>query len=198
MRILDTEIAGPLIIEPGVHRDSRGLFCETWQLERYRELGIDLPFVQDNVSVSHQGTLRGLHFQSPHPQGKLVYVLGGEIFDVAVDLREGSPTLGRWVSIELSSPGLRQFWIPPGFAHGFCVTSRTAIVAYKCTACYEPSAQHVLAWDDPELAIPWPVRQPLLSEKDRQAPRLKELPSEVFRLTDLAADRCHHASEVLP
>jgi dTDP-4-dehydrorhamnose 3,5-epimerase len=186
MKVRATEIAGPLILEPRWHRDPRGMLCETWHHERYLQAGLTLPFVQDNLSISQQGTLRGLHFQNPHPQGKLVYVLGGEIFDVAVDLREGSATFGRWVSVKLSSPELRQFWVPPGFAHGFCVTSRTAIVAYKCTARYEPSAQHALAWDDPELGILWPVRQPLLSEQDRQAPRLKELTPGVFRFEGLA------------
>jgi dTDP-4-dehydrorhamnose 3,5-epimerase len=170
-----TEIPGVILVEPQVHGDERGFFLETWHAERYREAGIAAAFVQDNHSYSRRGILRGLHAQSPHPQGKLVRVIEGEIFDVAADVRLGSPTYGRWVGFALSAKNFRQLWVPPGLAHGFCVTSEVAQVEYKCTDFYRPEAEFSLAWDDPDLAIDWPIRDPILSEKDRRAPRLREL-----------------------
>ncbi len=175
MKATKLELSGPLLIEPRVHRDERGFFCETWHEARYREAGLPAAFVQDNLSFSRRGALRGLHFQQPRPQGKLVYVLQGEVFDVAVDVRKDSSTFGRWVSVLLSAANSRQLYVPEGFAHGFCVTSTTALVAYKCTALYEPAGQRTIAWNDPDLAISWPVRQPLLSPQDRQAPWFREI-----------------------
>lgn len=180
MKVSKTALQGALVIEPDVFGDDRGFFMESWNRRRYQELGIDVDFVQDNVSFSVQGTLRGLHCQTPHSQGKLVQVLVGEVFDVAVDIRQDSPTFGRWVGISLSAGNRRQFYIPPGFAHGFCVTSENALFAYKCTDYYEPAAELAVAWNDPDLAIGWPVRAPLLSPKDQSAPRLKNVPPEVL------------------
>jgi dTDP-4-dehydrorhamnose 3,5-epimerase len=180
MKIHPTEIAGPLIIEPDVFGDARGFFLETWNQTRYSAAGVPAQFVQDNLSFSRRGTLRGLHFQNPHPQGKLVYVLQGEVFDVAVDLRIDSPTFGRWVGVTLSAENKRQFWVPAGFAHGFCVTSETALFAYKCTAAYNPQTDRGLRWNDPQLAIAWPVEDPMLSAKDQQAPLLAEIPRELL------------------
>ncbi len=148
---------------------------ETWHHQRYAEAGLDAIFVQDNLSRSCRGTLRGLHYQDPSPQGKLVSVLEGEVFDVAVDIRPASPTFGRWVSFYLSSDNHRQLYVPPGFAHGFCVTSESALFSYKCTDFYNPAAEGGIAWNDPDLAIHWPVNDPLLSPRDRQAPRLRDL-----------------------
>ena len=182
MNILPTEISGPLIVEPDVFGDARGFFLETWNHRRYSELGLPDQFVQDNLSFSRRGTLRGLHFQNPNPQGKLVFVLAGEVFDVAVDVRTDSPTFGRWVGVTLSAENKRQFWVPAGFAHGFCVTSETALFAYKCTDFYNPQSDGGVRWNDPELAIAWPVAEPILSGKDAQAPLLKDVPREkLFR-----------------
>lgn len=178
MNILPTELPGVVIIEPRVFNDPRGYFLETFHQERYVAAGLPGEFLQDNLSFSRRGTLRGLHYQNPRPQGKLVSVLAGEVFDVAVDIRAGSPTFGRWTSVVLSADNKRQFYIPPGFAHGFCVTSETAIFAYKCTTGYYPAGDGSIRWDDPALGIPWPVSEPLLSEKDRQAPLLREVPRE--------------------
>jgi dTDP-4-dehydrorhamnose 3,5-epimerase len=175
MNVQKLELDGLLLIEPAIHRDERGYFCETWHAERYREVGLPTSFAQDNLSWSRRDTLRGLHFQRPRPQAKLVYVLVGEIYDVAVDIRPSSPTFGRWLRVTLSAANAPQLYVPEGFAHGFCVTSDEALVAYKCTAPYERSAQHVFAWNDPDLAIDWPVREPLVSPQDRQAPRLAEV-----------------------
>lgn len=180
MKIQDTALSGALIIEPKVFGDSRGYFLETYNQDRYREAGIDLDFVQDNLSFSRKGTLRGLHFQNPRSQGKLVYVLEGEVFDVAVDIRGDSPTFGRWVGVTLSSENKRQFYVPPGFAHGFCVTSETALFAYKCTDLYAPECEAAILWCDEEIGIDWPIPEPLLSEKDKAAPRLKDIPPERF------------------
>lgn len=182
MRVETTPLAGVLVLEPRVFRDARGFFAETWREERYAELGIAGPFVQDNLSFSRRGVLRGLHFQNPSPQGKLVGVLQGEIFDVAVDLRLGSPTFGHWVGRVLGAEPMRQMWVPEGFAHGFLVLSETALVSYKCTRAYAPQHEHGLRWDDPQLGIKWPLAEPILSEKDAAAPRLAEIPPEqLFR-----------------
>jgi len=161
-----------------VYGDARGFFMETWHQQRYAAAGLPASFVQDNLSWSKKGTLRGLHFQHPHAQGKLVFVLQGEVFDVAVDIRNGSPTFGQWVGVTLSADNKRQLFLPAGFAHGFCVTSETALFAYKCTDFYHPQAEGGVIWDDPGLGIEWPIDTPLLSAKDRSYPRLTELPPE--------------------
>ncbi len=179
MKVIETEIPGVLIIEPQVFGDARGYFIELYRSNRYAELGIP-PLVQDNLSFSRHGVLRGLHLQHPHAQGKLVQVLAGEVFDVAVDVRRGSPSFGRWVGTSLSGETGRQFWIPPGFAHGFLVTGEHALLMYKNTDYYCPQTEYSLCWDDPDLAIAWPLNGlvPELSAKDREAPRLRELPAE--------------------
>lgn len=172
LRFVRTEIPGVLLVEPHVHRDPRGFFLETFHADRYREGGIDAVFVQDNHSYSQRDTLRGLHAQHPRAQGKLVRVIEGEIWDVAVDARRGSPTFGRHVGAVLSAENFRQLWVPPGLLHGFAVTSDVAQVEYKCTAIYRPEDEFSVAWNDPELAIPWPVAAPLLSARDAAAPPL--------------------------
>lgn len=163
------------IITPDVYADERGFFLETYSERKYRDAGIPGPFVQDNHSRSCRGTLRGLHFQRPNPQGKLVYVAHGTVWDVAVDIRPGSPTLGRWFGLELSDAAPRQIYIPPGFAHGFSVLSESADFAYKCTEYYSPADEHTLLWSDPDLAIDWKVSDPLVSPKDRAGVRLRDL-----------------------
>ncbi|RMG87623.1 MAG: dTDP-4-dehydrorhamnose 3,5-epimerase [Candidatus Dadabacteria bacterium] len=178
MRVVETELPGVLLVEPRVFGDERGYFLETYQARRYAEAGIPGPFVQDNLSFSRRGVLRGLHYQHPHGQGKLVWVLQGEVFDVAVDIRRGSPFFGRWVGVRLSAENKRQLWIPPGFAHGFCVVSETALFAYKCTDYYAPEAEGTVRWDDPALAIDWPVADPVVSAKDAAGLRLAEIPPE--------------------
>jgi dTDP-4-dehydrorhamnose 3,5-epimerase len=183
LRFVRTEIAGVLIVEPHVHRDDRGFFLETYQAEKYRAGGIDAVFVQDNHSYSQRDTLRGLHAQHPRAQGKLVRAIQGEIWDVAVDARRGSPTFGRHVGAVLSAENFRQLWVPPGLLHGFVVTSDIAQVEYKCTDVYRPEDEFSVAWNDPELAIPWPVATPLLSARDARAPRLSQVGS---RLLDFA------------
>ncbi len=175
MKFVRTALPEVVVVEPDVHRDGRGFFLETWHAKKYREGGIDAAFVQDNHSRSARGTLRGLHAQRLRPQGKLVRVLAGEVFDVAVDVRRGSPTFLRWVGMCLSAENARQCWVPPGFAHGFCVTSETADVEYKCTDFYDPADELRIAWDDPEIGIEWPVRDPVLSDKDRTAKRVRDL-----------------------
>jgi dTDP-4-dehydrorhamnose 3,5-epimerase len=175
MRVIETELPGVLVVEPKVFGDARGWFTETYSVERYRAAGIALPFVQDNLSRSSRGILRGLHLQSPHAQGKLVWVPEGSVFDVAVDVRVGSPTFGRWFGAELSSDNHRQLWIPPGFAHGFMVTSEHCLFAYKCTALYVPEAEIGVAWDDPAIGIRWPLAEPVLSPKDRSNLPLAEI-----------------------
>jgi dTDP-4-dehydrorhamnose 3,5-epimerase len=172
VRVVPTAVPEVVVIEPDVHVDGRGFFLESYHADRYREHGIVDPFVQDNHSRSLAGTLRGLHLQIRHPQGKLVRVIEGEIFDVAVDVRRGSPTFGRWVGVTLSAANFRQCYIPAGFAHGFCVVSAVAQVEYKCTDRYDPSAEIGVAWNDPALAITWPTGEPLLSARDRQLPAL--------------------------
>ena len=178
MKVCPTGLLGMCLIEPQLFSDSRGFFMETWQAERYRKAHIPGPFVQDNYSYSTQGVLRGLHYQLTHSQGKLVYVLQGEVFDVAVDIRRGSPTFGRWLGEILSGDNHRQLYIPPGFAHGFCVLSEAAHFLYKCTDFYVSEDEYGLRWDDPALSIAWPVSDPLLSEKDRHYPTLDTVPQE--------------------
>ena len=170
-----TPLPGVLVVKPAVYRDGRGFFLETWHLGRYAATGIPGKFVQDNVSHSVRGVLRGLHFQYPNPQGKLVYVLDGEIFDVAVDVRAGSPTFAQWFGMTLSGESGRQLWIPEGFAHGFCVLSDTATVAYKCTDFYDPASEHCVRHDDSVIGIEWPLRNPVLSARDRKAPGLDDI-----------------------
>lgn len=166
-----------MVIEPAVFGDARGFFMESWNKVRYTEAGIPADFVQDNISLSQCGVLRGLHFQNPNAQGKLVYVLQGEVFDVVVDIRAGSPTFGRWVGQTLSGENKRQIYVPSGFAHGFCVVSEQALFAYKCTDTYNPAAEGSVRWDDPEIGIQWPVSAPSLSAKDQAAPLLSEWPT---------------------
>ena len=164
-----------ILVKPDVWSDERGYFLETYHLEKYRENGISETFVQDNQSFSKRNVLRGLHAQLRHPQGKLVRVVVGEIFDVAVDIRPGSPTFRKSVCAVLSEDNQHQLWVPPGFAHGFCVLSETAYMQYKCTTLYRPDDEITIAWNDPELGIGWPVENPILNEKDRTAPRLAEI-----------------------
>ena len=175
MRVTENSLPGVLLIEPVVHRDGRGFFIETYHADRYREHGIAAPFVQDNHSRSIQGTLRGLHLQVQRPQGKLIHVIEGEIFDVAVDVRRGSPAFGRWVSVDLTADNFRQVYVPPGFAHGFYVVSPIAQVEYKCTDLYDPASEIGIAWNDPALNIPWPVKEPVLSSRDARHPTLAML-----------------------
>ena len=175
MNIIKTKLSDCIIIEPKVYGDDRGFFLETFQAERYATVGITLPFVQDNHSRSSKGVLRGLHFQKTKPQGKLVRVVRGEVYDVAVDIRLGSPTYGRWEAVVLSEDNKKQFWVPPGFAHGFMVISDFADFEYKCTDYYDPTDEGSLLWNDPDLNIPWPIKSPLLSEKDALAPLLANL-----------------------
>jgi len=178
MKVTKTPLPGVLLIEPVLFRDSRGHFMESWHRERYRDAGLPDDFVQDNVSCSPRGVLRGLHFQQPHPQGKLVCVLHGAVFDVVVDVRVGSPTFGSWTGYVLSEENCRQLFVPPGLAHGFVVTSDLALFSYKCTEYYCPSAEITLLWNDPDLAIGWPVDTPKVSVKDQAGIRLRDLPEE--------------------
>lgn len=178
MKFTETEIPGVILVEPTVHRDERGWFFESYRAERYKGGGIEVDFVQDNHSRSSRGTLRGLHAQRVRPQDKLVRVLSGEIYDVAVDVRRGSPTFGRYVGAVLSSENFRQLFIPVGFVHGFVVTSEIAEVEYKCSDYYDPTGELSVVWNDPQIAIPWPIEQPLLSPKDAAAPRLADIDPE--------------------
>ena len=170
MRVTETDLPGVLIIEPSVHGDHRGFFLESWHRDRYAEHGIDLPFVQDNHSKSGKGILRGLHAQlGANAQGKLIRVVSGAVYDAAVDIRVGSPTFGRYAATELTAENHIQLWVPPGFAHGFCVLSEAAEVEYQCTEFYDPTAELSIKWDDPAIGIPWPITDPVLSDKDRGA-----------------------------
>jgi dTDP-4-dehydrorhamnose 3,5-epimerase len=178
MNIIRCELDGLLTIEPKVFGDARGFFMETWNQRRYRDAGLQTNFVQDNISVSRRGALRGLHFQNPAPQGKLVCVLQGEVFDVAVDLRRSSPTFGKWHGLRLSAENKRQFYVPAGFAHGFLVLSETAMFHYKCTEFYSPKDEMTIRWDDPAVGIQWPVQHPTLSDKDAKGLLLKDLPPD--------------------
>jgi len=179
MKVIETNLSGVLIIEPKVFGDARGFFQETFQAERYREAGIEHDFVQDNHSRSQKGVLRGLHFQIAKPQGKLVSCSQGGVFDVVVDIDPLSATFGQYVGIELTEDNHRQIWIPPGYAHGFCVLTDKADFQYKCTGYYNPSDEGGLIWNDPDVAIEWPIDQPLLSDKDVKLPTLKELANKV-------------------
>lgn len=175
MKFLPTELPDVIVVEPDVFRDARGFFLETYHVQKYRDGGITPTFVQDNHSRSVRGTLRGLHAQLDHPQGKLVRVLQGEIFDVAVDVRRGSPTFGRWMAVTLSAENFRQCYIPVGFVHGFCVTSEIAEVEYKVTDIYDPTGEITVIWNDTALGIPWPIADPVLSAKDARGLTLAEL-----------------------
>ena len=169
MKFVETPLKDVFLLEPSVFGDQRGFFMETWNIETFSQAGFDLKFVQDNHSRSAQGILRGLHYQTEHTQGKLVHVTSGEVFDVAVDLRRNSPTLGQWYGVTLSAENHRMLWVPPGFAHGFYVTSDYADFLYKCTDVYHPASEKTLAWNDPTLGIEWPVptgEEPKLSSKD--------------------------------
>jgi dTDP-4-dehydrorhamnose 3,5-epimerase len=178
MQMIKTSLPGVLIIEPKVFQDSRGFFMEIYHQERYKEIGIDDVFVQDNFSHSNQNVLRGLHYQLKHPQAKLVHVIKGTIFDVVVDIRQGSPWFGQWIGKELSEFNGRQIYVPKGFAHGFCVLSETADVLYKCSDIYRPDDERGIHWSDPEIGIQWPVDNPLLSEKDSKFLRLDSVGPE--------------------
>ncbi|MBI5691631.1 MAG: dTDP-4-dehydrorhamnose 3,5-epimerase [Verrucomicrobia bacterium] len=178
MNVLRCDLDGPLVIEPKVFGDPRGFFVESFNRERYRAAGISHEFVQDNFSFSCRHTLRGMHAQNPSPQGKLVSVWQGEVWDVVVDIRKSSPTFGRWHGVTLSAENKRQFWVPPGFAHGFVVLSENALFHYKCTDLYAPKDEIGFRWDDPEVGIQWPVSTPLLSKRDAAAPLLRDLPRD--------------------
>lgn len=178
MKIIKTDLPGCVVIEPAVHGDARGFFYESFNAQKFADAGLDLKFVQTNVSRSAQGVLRGLHYQWPNPQGKLVSVLEGEVYDVAVDIRAGSPTFGRWAAAILSADNKRHFWIPEGFAHGFAVLSDGATFMYQCTAAYERAADAGIRWNDADVAVDWPLAEPLLSDKDQRAPFLAAVPRE--------------------
>ncbi len=178
MNIEDTALPGVKLVTPAVFGDSRGYFLETWQKQRYAEAGLPPNFVQDNTSKSERGVLRGLHLQNPHAQGKLVWAPVGAVYDVAVDVRVGSPHFGKWVAAELSEANHRQLYIPPGFAHGFCVLSEVAVFCYKCTDYYQRESEFGIAFDDPDIGIPWPTSAPTLSDKDRNWPRLRDAPRD--------------------
>ncbi|HDX0899098.1 MULTISPECIES: dTDP-4-dehydrorhamnose 3,5-epimerase [Stenotrophomonas] len=175
MRVIETSLAGCKVIEPNVFGDARGFFFETWNADRFAEAGLERGFVQSNVSSSSRGVLRGLHYQWPRPQGKLISVLQGEVYDVAVDIRRGSPTFGRWEAVVLSAENKRQFWIPEGFAHGFAVLSETALFNYLCTDVYVKEADAGIRWNDADIAVDWPIGAPMLSAKDESAPFLKDI-----------------------
>jgi dTDP-4-dehydrorhamnose 3,5-epimerase len=175
VNVIETEVPGVLIVEPDVYRDPRGFFLETWAVNKYRDAGIDVSFVQDNHSRSVRGTLRGLHAQVPRAQAKLLRAVVGEVFDVAVDIRRGSPTFGKWVGVTLSAENHRQIFIPGGFAHGFCVTSDVAEVEYKCSELYLPEDEITLQWNEPTVGVKWPLAEPLLSKRDLAGKTLAEL-----------------------
>lgn len=185
MKSTDLRIPGLKLLEPAVHRDERGAFFEAWNRARYAAIGIDVEMVQSNVSVSQYGVLRGLHHQWPRPQGKLVWVQSGEVWDVAVDIRRGSPSFGRSEAVTLSAENGRQLWLPPGFAHGFVVLSEQATFCYLCTEVYDREGDASIRWDDPDLAIDWPIARPSLSPKDASAPLLASI--DPSRLPDLSA-----------
>jgi dTDP-4-dehydrorhamnose 3,5-epimerase len=177
MQIVETSLAGVLLIKPRVFGDPRGFFVETYSARRYADAGIAAPFVQDNLSRSQRGVLRGLHLQHPFGQGKLVSVPEGEVFDVVVDVRVGSPTFGRWFGATLSGENQHQVYVPPGFAHGFCALRDDTLFSYKCTELYHPETELGVRWDDPDIGITWPLDAPALSKKDLQYPRLREIPA---------------------
>ena len=174
MKVKETSLPGVLLLEPKVFADARGFFLETYNASRFREIGIEETFVQDNHSRSARGVVRGLHYQQPRPQGKLVRCSRGTLFDVAVDIRRGSPHFGKWFGAELSEENMHMLWIPGGFAHGFCALTEFADLMYKCTELYDPTADRAIAWNDPQIGIEWPVENPVLSQKDAAAPMLKD------------------------
>lgn len=176
MKVIHTSLPEALIIEPDVFGDSRGFFFESYHKDKFGQLGVHADFVQTNVSRSARGVLRGLHYQWPHPQGKLVSVLEGEVYDVAVDIRRGSATFGRWTGVVLSAENHRHFWVPEGYAHGFCVLSESALFSYQCTALYNPAVDRAICWNDASIGIDWPISSPLLSDKDARAPLLADVP----------------------
>jgi dTDP-4-dehydrorhamnose 3,5-epimerase len=178
MKVIQTSLPGAIVIEPQVFGDARGFFYESYNQAKYTDAGVTSKFVQSNVSRSSKGVLRGLHYQWPNPQGKLVSVLEGEVYDVAVDIRRGSPTFGQWAGVMLSADNHRHFWIPEGFAHGFCVVSDYATFSYQCTALYDAKADAGVRWNDAALGIDWPISAPQLSEKDLKAPLLADVPAE--------------------
>jgi len=178
VKIVKTPLDGCVVIEPAVHGDARGYFYESFNAQKFADMGLDLRFVQTNVSRSARGVLRGLHYQWPKPQGKLVSVVEGEVYDVAVDIRSGSPTFGRWTAAILSAENKRHFWVPEGFAHGFVVLSADATFVYQCTALYDRDADAGIRWNDGEIAVDWPVAEPLLSDKDQRAPFLADIARE--------------------
>jgi dTDP-4-dehydrorhamnose 3,5-epimerase len=182
MKLIETDLPGCFVIEPQVFGDARGFFYESFNAEKYKKAGLDLRFVQTNVSRSAHGVVRGLHYQWPNPQGKLVSALEGEVYDVAVDIRRGSPTFGRWAATVLSAENKRHFWIPEGFAHGFAVLSDFATFSYQCTTLYDGAADAAIRWNDGDIAIDWPLSVPQLSDKDAKAPFL----------ADIAADKLPH------
>ncbi len=183
MKLVATPLPEVLLVEPEAHRDARGFFLEVFHAGKFADQGLTVSFVQDNHSLSSRGTLRGLHLQTEDPQGKLVRCVEGEVFDVAVDVRPGSPSFARWHGATLSAENQLQLWIPPGFAHGFCVVSERAQVEYKCTTLYRPGADLSILWNDPEIGIVWPLAEPLLSPKDAAAPRLAEVAGRLPRFT---------------
>jgi dTDP-4-dehydrorhamnose 3,5-epimerase len=178
MKVIETALPGAVVLEPKVFGDERGFFYESYNRDSYYAAGISVDFIQSNVSRSARGVLRGLHYQWPNPQGKLVSVLEGEVYDVAVDIRRGSPTFGRWAGVMLTADNHRHFWIPEGFAHGFCVLSEFATFAYQCTALYDAKADAGIRWNDANIGIDWPLSEPLLSDKDSKTPLLKDVPSD--------------------
>lgn len=175
MKIVETSLPGCVVVEPAVFGDDRGFFYEAWNAERFGKHGLPTQFVQSNVSSSTRDVLRGLHYQWPNPQGKLVSVLEGEVYDVAVDIRRGSPHFGRWTAVALSAENKRQLWIPEGFAHGFAVLSERAIFSYLCTAGYDKTSDAGIRWDDARIGIDWPIHEPVLSDKDARAPFLEDV-----------------------
>lgn len=188
MKVTELELQGVLLIEPRVFRDERGSFVESWNAGRFAAAGVEIEFVQDNVSWSRRGVIRGLHYQHPQGQAKLTSVLQGEVWDVVVDIRRGSPKFGRWTAVALSGDNQRQLFVPEGYAHGFAVTSEEAIFTYKCSRYYDPACEWTLRWDDPDLGIDWGVSDPVVSEKDRHGLRLAELGTHALpQLTHFAA-----------
>lgn len=183
MDVFDADLPGVRVIQPDVYTDDRGAFLETWNARDYGKEGLNMTFVQDNLSRSRHHVLRGLHFQNPRPQGKLISVLQGEVYDVVVDIRSGSSTFGEWEGTVLSAENARQLYVPEGFAHGFVVTSDEALFHYKCTDFYHPEAEGVIRWDDPQLGIDWPVDDPIVSERDQAASLLADLSSDRFEFS---------------
>ncbi len=197
MNVSGTTIEGVMVFEPRVFDDNRGFFMETYQKERYKQAGIDCHFVQDNLSYSVQGTLRGLHYQLHHPQAKLIQVIYGAIFDISVDIRRGSSTFGKWTGVHILGKNRRQVFVPVGFAHGFCIISNSAYVLYKCSDFYKPEDEMGILWSDPEIAIEWPISDPLLSVKDREYPCLSDVPENrlpLYETCETKQQEDHHTS----